>query len=96
MVQRGPPEHIFRASVLDKAPFPDVLVGKAYSQDGESVDLVFYPGREPGTFKLGFTRMQPGTTYTLAGQSRVATQDGTAEFKVTINGRTAMKLEPVT
>jgi hypothetical protein len=80
--------------VLDKAPFPDVLVAKAYSQDGASVDLVFYPGKKPGVFKLGFTRMQPGTTYTLAGQSKVADQTGTAEFDVAIDGRTALKLEP--
>jgi hypothetical protein len=95
MVQRGPPEQVFRAPVLEKCPFPEVLVGKAYSLDGEGVELVFYPGNGAGVFRLGFTRMKPGATYILAGRKAVAGADGTAEFDVAVDGRTAVKLELV-
>ncbi|KAH0846704.1 hypothetical protein FOPE_11145 [Fonsecaea pedrosoi] len=95
MIQRGPPAHVFRAPVLDAVAFPDVLVAKCYSRDGESVDLVLYNGREPGVFRLGFTRCEPGQTYALLGQEAVAEQDGTVAFDVRIDGRTEGRLEPV-
>ncbi|KIX10525.1 uncharacterized protein Z518_01608 [Rhinocladiella mackenziei CBS 650.93] len=95
MIQRGPPAHIFRAPVLEEVPFPDVLVAKAYSMDGESVDLVLYNGREPGVFKLGFIRCKPGERYTLMGQEQVVAKDGTVSFEIEIDGRTAGRLKPV-
>lgn len=94
MIQQGPPAHVLRGPILDSVPFPEVLVAKAYSQDGESIDLVFYNGKEAGNFQLGFTRLQPGATYHLAGKSAVADKNGSASFDLAINGRTAVKLEP--
>jgi len=92
MIQHGPEKHVLRGPILDEAPFPEVLVAKAYSQDGEGLDLVFYNGKEAGTFKLGFTRLKPGATYRLGQQSVTASKDGTASADVAIDGRTALKL----
>jgi hypothetical protein len=92
MIQKGPEKNVFRGPILDEAPFPEVLVAKAYSQDGEGLDLVFYNGKEPGTFKLGFTRLRPGAVYRLGQQTVTASKDGTAQAEIAINGRTAVKL----
>lgn len=93
MIQKGPPEQVFRGPLLDSVPFPEVLVAKAYSMDGESVDLVLHNGKEAGTFSLGFARLQAGKSYKLGGQAGKASQDGFLKFSVPINGRTALKLE---
>ena len=94
MIQKGPPKQVFQGPVLEECPFPDVLVAKAYSHDGESVELVFYNGREPGVFELGFTSCHPGEKYTLMGQEQTAGKDGSVRFEVKIDGRTAGRLEP--
>jgi hypothetical protein len=93
MVREGPPEQIFRAPILDSAPFPEVLVAKAYSHDGESIDLVLYNGKSAGSFRLGFTRLHAGKTYILGNETAVADAHGQAGFNVALNGRTALKLE---
>jgi hypothetical protein len=93
MVQKGPPEQIFRGPVLNSVPFPEVLVAKAYSKDGESVDLVLYSGKEAGTFPLQFTRLRAGSSYKLGKQAGKADGEGILRFDVAIDGRTALKLE---
>lgn len=93
MIQKGPPEHIFEGPILDSVAFPDVLVAKAYSQEGESMDLVLYNGKAAGTFPIGFTRLKPGRKYKLVGEEKTASREGSAEWNVAIDGRTAMKLE---
>ena len=92
MITKGTLESVFKGPILDCVPFPDVLVAKAYSHDGDSLDLVFYPGKDAGRFQLGFTRLAPGQTYTLDGSSASADKDGKATFEVNIEGRTAMNL----
>ena len=94
MATKGSEPSVQRGPILDVVPFPDVLVAKAYSHDGDSVDLVFYPGKDAGTFTLGFKRLQPGETYDLGGQQATAKPDGTASFNVRVEGRTALKLMP--
>jgi hypothetical protein len=95
LLKDGPPEHCFRAPILDEVPFPDVLVGKAYSHDGETVDLVLYNGKKAGKFTLGFKNMKAGRAYKLGSQTAVADQNGEAQFSVLIDGRTAITLKPV-
>jgi hypothetical protein len=94
MIQQGPPKQVFQGPILDEVPFPEVLVAKAYSHDGEGVDLVFYNGKTPGVFSLGFKNCKPGVQYALMGQTRVANKEGTLSFDVKVDGRTAGKLEP--
>ncbi|KAK4545096.1 hypothetical protein LTR36_003647 [Oleoguttula mirabilis] len=95
MIQEGLPEQISRGPILDDVPFPEVLVAKAYSHDGESIELVLYNGKGAGTFKLGFIRLHPGKTYTLGNESAVADAQGRAHFSITLDGRTATILAPV-
>lgn len=94
LLTKGPPEHCFRAPILEEVSFPDVLVAKAYSHDGASVELVLYNGRNPGNFDLGFKNMMKGVEYELAGQTVRANDDGKATFSVNIEGRTALTLKP--
>lgn len=95
LLTEGPPDHCFRAPILDKAAFPDVLVGKAYSNDGKSVELVLYNGKQAGIFKLEFKNMQAGQLYKLGKQKVEADANGRASFSLEINGRTAVTLKPV-
>jgi hypothetical protein len=94
MATKGPEPSVQRGPILDVVPFPDVLVAKAYSQDGDSIDLVLYPGKEAGTFPLGFNRLRPGEVYYLGSQQATANKDGTASFVVEVDGRTVLQLMP--
>lgn len=93
MIQKGPPEQVFRGPILDSVPFPEVLVAKAYSRDGQTVELVLYNGKEAGTFPLRFTKLRSGKRYKLGVQTVLANGEGCASFEAAINGRTALKLE---
>lgn len=95
LLTEGPPDHCFRAPILEDVPFPDVLVAKAYSHDGKSVELVLYNGKKPGTFTLGFKNMVQGKTYRLGAEVAVADGKGEASFSVKIDGRTSVWLDPV-
>lgn len=96
LLTEGPPEHCFRAPILEKVTFPDVLVAKAYSHDGKSVELVLYNGRQPGVFELGFKNMKVGGYYRIGKEVAKADGKGEASFSVRIDGRTAILLEPAT
>jgi hypothetical protein len=93
MIQKGPPKQVFQGPLLDSVPFPEVLVAKAYSKDGESVDLVLYNGKKAGTFPLQFTRVKAGSSYRLGSQKGKVDGEGVLRFNVAIDGRTALKLE---
>ncbi|KAF2019870.1 hypothetical protein BU24DRAFT_448263 [Aaosphaeria arxii CBS 175.79] len=92
MITKGPEESTKRGPILDKVSYPEVLVAKCYSHDGVGLDIVLYPGRDAGTFDLGFTRLRPGSKYSLGGQTKVAGRDGTADFAVKVDGRTQLEL----
>ncbi|KAJ9612110.1 hypothetical protein H2200_003707 [Cladophialophora chaetospira] len=95
MIKNGPPDVVKRGPMLEECAFPDVLVAKCYSNDGEGVDLVLYPGREAGVFPLGFTNCKADGKYTLMGKDANADKDGVVRFDVKIDGRTEGKLEYV-
>ena len=90
MVTKGPPQNVKQGPILKSVIFPDVLVAKAYSHDGESLEMVLYPGAKPGTFDLEFGRLRPGATYVLDKQETVASHAGTATISMSIHGRTAV------
>lgn len=94
LLTEGPPAQCLRAPILEKVPFPEVLVAKAYSHDGESVELVLYNGKQPGGFALGFKNMRPGALYKVGEQIAKADAKGNATFLIHIDGRTAITLEP--
>lgn len=96
MITKGPPENAFKGPILEDAPFPDILVAKAWSHDGEGMELIVYPGKDAGKFQLGFTRLKPGQRYFFDGASgkvsAEASKDGKASFEVSVDGRTAFNL----
>ena len=96
MITQGPPENVFKGPLLDSVPFPDVLVAKCYSPDGNDLDLVLYPGKEAGKFPLEFKRLTQGARYTLEGEAgkstMLASKDGEGKVEVQLDGRTALKL----
>lgn len=94
MITKGPDENVKNGPILDEVPYPEVLVAKCYSHDGEGLDIVLYPGKAAGKFKLGFIRLKPGVEYALGGETKVAGKDGTASFEVVVDGRTKLDLVP--
>lgn len=92
MIVHGPPESVRKGPVLTGIPFPEILVAKAYSQDGEGLDMVLYPGKDAGIFQLHFERLQPGRVYEMSGNTAIASKTGEAMFEASIEGRTALKL----
>ncbi|KAH7211266.1 hypothetical protein BKA60DRAFT_598552 [Fusarium oxysporum] len=83
-------------SILEEAPFPEVLVTKAHSADRKKLDLVVYNGKEAGVFKLGFESLIPGQQYSVStGGSVAANGAGKAFIDAEINGRTQIILQPI-
>ncbi|KAL8678760.1 MAG: hypothetical protein Q9186_004911 [Xanthomendoza sp. 1 TL-2023] len=91
----GPDPVAMRGPVLADVRFPDVLVAKAYSHDGKGLDMVFYPGKEAGVFKVGFERLVVGKRYEVGGEMIVADDEGCGSANVRIQGRTAVMLSLV-
>lgn len=100
MHARGMPEHELHGPILDEAPYPDVLVAYARN-DGAALDLVLRPGR-PGSedrrHTLGLAQLRPGTRYRCegAGEARIdADANGNATLDIALQGRTALRIVPV-
>ena len=92
----GPEPTAMQGPLLADAPFPEVLVAKAYSHDAKTLELVLYNGKAAGAFKLGFERLSPGGKYSLSnGQTMTADKKGCASLEVKIKDRTALILCPV-
>ena len=91
----GPDPVAMNGPVLADVKFPDVLVAKAYSHDSKGLDMVLYPGKEAGVFKLGFERLTPGGKYQVGNQQIVADDNGLGSADIAIQGRTAVVLSPV-
>jgi len=95
-VTRGPGEATARGPILAEVGYPDVLVARARS-DGEALDLVLYPGEEPGPRTLRFERLKPGRRYTVRNgkeDGMVADATGAASLTVDLRGRTSIRLLP--
>lgn len=96
MTTSSPPANVLEGPLLDEAPFPEVLVAKAYSPDGKSLELVLYNGKLAGTVQLGFSRLVPRREYVYGnGKAIVAGEDGKVTLEIFVDGRTAVTLSPV-
>lgn len=92
----GPAPCTFEGPLLSDAPYPDVMVAKAFSH-GKDLELVLYPCDKAGCFAtLGLSRMVPGAKYLVAetGETFTADADGTASLNVTIERRTPVTIVP--
>ncbi|KAF5604206.1 linalool dehydratase-isomerase precursor [Fusarium pseudocircinatum] len=92
----GPSKEALSGSILEEAPFPEVLVAKAYSEDGKKLDLAVHNGKDAGVFKLGFERLIPSKQYSVStGGSVTANGAGKAYIDAKINGRIQTILQPI-
>jgi len=95
-IAEGPPEASLRGPILTDAKYPDVLVARAFS-DGAGLDLVLYPGANPGPQEIRIERLRPGAKYAMRSGSEhafAADPDGTASLYVELHGRTPVHIVP--
>jgi hypothetical protein len=93
--KHGPEPNAMKGPLLEHVPFPEVLVAKAYSTDGVTLDLVLHPGKAAGKFKLGFERLTPGARYKVGKNATMtADRDGNGEVDVLVEGRTELTVAP--
>jgi hypothetical protein len=94
---KGPPKSALAGPILAGASYPDVLVAKAFSR-GRDLELVLYNGKSAGPQNLTIERLSAGATYRVSGaEASTVTADaqGRAALSVRLNGRTAVRIDPV-
>lgn len=94
---KGPPKTALAGPILAGASYPDVLVAKAFSH-GNDLDLVLYHGKAPGSQRLTLERLRAGAMYRVSGaevSTITADAAGKATLSVRLDGRTAVRIEPV-
>ncbi len=94
---KGPPKSALAGPILAAATYPDVLVAKAFSR-GQDLELVLHNGKAPGPQRLGIERLKAGATYRVTGAvvpTLTADAQGRAALSVQLDGRTAVRLDPV-
>ncbi|MBV7495072.1 hypothetical protein KW837_12450 [Pseudomonas sp. PDM24] len=90
---QGPTAEALRGPLLTGAEFPQVLVAKARSHDGQDLELVLYPGTAPGPQRITIERLKPHGHYSTKGTMQThftADAAGTVELEVMLNGRTSV------
>lgn len=94
----GPKPETFEGPLLEQIDYKKVWVAKAISKDGKSLDLVLKNAvdRYAGEHTIGLDRLVPNATYKIAEDGRVftATEEGTAEIAVNVDGRTPVTIVP--
>jgi hypothetical protein len=94
---KGPPKSALAGPILVAVTYPDVLVARAFSR-GQDLELVLYNGKAPGPQQLGIERLKAGATYRVTGAAvptLTADAQGRATLSVQLDGRTAVRLDPV-
>ena len=97
LVTRGMPQAWQQGPVLEEAAYPHVLVAKAVS-DGQALELVVYPGHQPGRRRIGLCQLQPGRHYRCQGAvdaNMIGDELGRAAIELDLEGRTALRVTPV-
>jgi hypothetical protein len=95
-IAEGPPEASLRGPILTDAKYPDVLVARAFS-NGDDLELVLYPGANPGRQDIRVERLRPGSKYAMRNGSEhtfTADNNGAASLSVELNGRTPIHIVP--
>ena len=82
--------------ILDDAPWDDLLVTEARSNDGRSLSLRIEPyhAEEVANATLRFRQLEPGATYQLGDAVLVADADGAAVTTIAVVAPTALLLTP--
>lgn len=93
-----PPVSVLRGPILADATYPDVLVARAVSRDGDDLDLLLYPGRTPGLqHAIGIERLKPGRRYRVEGglaASEMPDSQGRLRVAVRLDGPTTVRVLP--
>jgi hypothetical protein len=96
LYNRKQDEGVLNGPLLAEVRYPDVLVARAVS-DGAGLNLVLYGTPDNSAHELGFERLRPGVTYSIAERPGVRfTVDGTgcAKVPVDLSGRTVLTIRP--
>ena len=84
--------------ILANAPWPEVIVTKARSDDGESLSLVIEPFRGSGSFRFALQALRPRQAYRVAGTgldtNLTADAQGCAEFDLVVEARVELTVAP--
>lgn len=94
---RGAPKLALAGPMIETMAYPDVLVGRAWS-DGSGLQATFYPGVRNGLQTIPLSQLEPGRKYRVTGavdQLIEADSRGESSFAVNLSGRTEVSIEPV-
>ena len=93
----GPGENALRGPYLDDCSYPDVLVARAVSTDGEDLDLVLCSGSRQKRQSITIRRLQPQAEYIAQGPglSFRAGADGSAVLDLELGDRTGVYIRRV-
>ena len=99
LANKGSDERWLNGPLLTDATYPKVQVAKAVS-DGAHLELVLYPENEPDTQEIELSQLEANRQYRVTGNSpneQVLSADtqGKARLSVHLDGRTALRIEPV-
>jgi hypothetical protein len=97
VIRSGPGKGALEGPLLADCSYPEVLVARARSIDGESLDLVLYNGGSAGPQQVTVERLKPQTQYEMVGATTptiASDATGAAMFSVNLQGRTAVSLRP--
>jgi hypothetical protein len=83
--------------LLGEVAWPDILVTKARSVDGVTLDVMLRRHQAPAATRVAirFSRLTPGAVYTFAGQELVADGDGNATITIELSEPLVARLEPM-
>ncbi|KAM0346738.1 hypothetical protein ACHAP4_011650 [Fusarium culmorum] len=96
MIEEPMPDLLKEGPILSNAKYPEVLVAKARTHDGDDLELVLYPGTEKKSVELGLSQLRVSTEYTVNGENRFkADADGKANITVTLDKRTPLWIKKV-
>ncbi|MDF3312134.1 hypothetical protein P3H15_44995 [Rhodococcus sp. T2V] len=97
LMTKGMPDHWRNGPLLEAVPYPDVMVGRAVSNDGKGLEMVLHPGGAGGRFEVDLGQLVPGSSYKVVGAADAAItarEDGTARLAVDVRGRTEIHVVP--
>lgn len=98
VINNGPADCTRPGPILTEAPYPQVLVAKAFSH-GEDLELVLYPGEAAGPQRIKLERLKPQGNYRLTTPTGETTFDadnqGFYELDANIEGRTPLTIRPM-
>lgn len=93
-IVHGPGEYALSGPYLDDCAYPDVLVARAISSDGEDLDLVLCSGSSKKEQSITIRQLKPCAQYFAQGPDIrfTAAEDGSAVLNVVLNDRTKIHI----